>query len=70
MSTNRLTLSNHWITQLLSIPEKGMAYHLTKVFLKNGKVLPKNKVLNSSVLILEANEDIRIEDIIKMQPDN
>lgn len=70
MSTNRLTLSNHWITQLLSIPEKGMGYHLVKVFLKNGKVLPKHKVLNSSILLLEANEDIRIEDIVKIQPEN
>ncbi len=69
MSTNRLTLNNHWISQLLSIPEKGMGYHLVKVFLKNGKVLPKHKVLNSSILILEPNENIAIEDIENIQPE-
>jgi hypothetical protein len=39
MSINRLTLTNHWISYLMNIPEKGMGYHLVKVFLKNGEVL-------------------------------
>lgn len=69
MSINRLTLNNHWISQLLNIPEKGMGYHLVNVFLKNGKILSKHKVLNSSILILEPNEDIKIEDIEKIQPE-
>jgi hypothetical protein len=69
MSVNRLTLTNHWISYLMSIPEKGMGYHLVKVFLKNGKVLPKHKVLNSSILILEPNENISVDDIDEIQPE-
>ena len=67
MSANRLTLTNHWISYLMNIPEKGMGYHLVKVFLKNGKILPQHKVLNSSILLLEPNEDINIDDIEKIQ---
>lgn len=47
----------------MNIPEKGMGYHLVNVFLKNGKVLPNHKVLNSSILLLEPDEEVTIEDI-------
>ena len=69
MSTKRLTLNSYWISQLLRIPEKGMGYHLVSVILKNGKVLSQHKVLNSSILLLEPNEDINVEDIDKIQPE-
>jgi hypothetical protein len=67
MATKTLNLTDNWISLLLNLPEKGMGYHLVNIFLKNGKVLSKHKVLNSSVLILEENENISVEDIERIQ---
>jgi hypothetical protein len=67
MSVNRLNLTKHWISYLMNVPERGMGYHLVNVILKNGKVLPRHKVLNSSILLLEDDEHIGIEDIEKIQ---
>ena len=69
MQSRTLHLSEKWVAFLLNLPEKGMGYHLVNVILKNGKVLKKHKVLNSSLLVLEENENIEINDIEKIQPD-
>jgi hypothetical protein len=69
MATRTLNLTEKWVALLLNIPEKGMGYHLVNVILKNGKILRKHKVLNSSVLILEENENIDLDDIDKIQPE-
>lgn len=69
MSLKTLHLSEKWIAILLNLPEKGMGYHLVNVILKNGKILKKHKVLNSSLLVLEENENVNINDIEKIQPD-
>lgn len=62
-------LAGHWVSFLLQLPEKGMGYHLVNVILKNGQVLRKHKVLNSSILLLEDNENISPEDIVRIQPE-
>ena len=55
---------------LLSQPENGMGYQLVKVFLKSGKVLHHHKVINSSLLMLEENENITEKDIAKIELEN
>jgi len=52
------------------LPESGMGYQIVKVFLRNGKVLNKHKVLNSEVLMLEENELIRAIDITNIELEN
>ena len=52
---------------LLSQHEAGMGYQIVKVILKNGKVLHQHKVINSSLLILEENENITEKDIEKIE---
>ena len=52
---------------LLSQPENGMGYQIVKVILKSGKVLHRHKVINSSLLMLEENENITEKDIEKIE---
>ena len=65
MKTN-FKIPEKFVHQLVKLPESGMGYQLVKVFLTDGKVLRKRKVLNSSILILDPGEDsasIKIEKI-------
>ncbi len=64
--------SNHkipekFVQQLVRLPESGMGYQLVKVFLSNGKILRKHIVLNSSILILETNDDLSSLQIEKIE---
>ena len=52
---------------LLSLPESGMGYQIVKMILKSGKVLHQHKVINSSLLMLEENENITEKDIVKIE---
>lgn len=52
-----------WKLVLANLPETGMGYQLVKVILKNGEVLNNHKVLNSSLLLLEKDENLTKEDI-------
>jgi hypothetical protein len=52
---------------LTDLPETGMGYQLVKVFLKNGKVLRKHKVINSSILVLDPQEKISEKEIEKIE---
>lgn len=52
---------------LLSQPENGMGYQIVKVILKSGKILNHHKVINSSLLMLEGNENITEKDIAKIE---
>ncbi len=58
-----IQLPNRWTSLLANLPETGMGYQLVKVILKNGKVLNNYKVLNSSLLLLEKDENLTKEDI-------
>ena len=55
---------------LRSQPENGMGYQLVKVFLKIGKILNHHKVINSSLLMLEENENITEKDFAKIELEN
>jgi hypothetical protein len=67
MQTNTLKLPESFINLLINLPENGMGYQIVNVFLKGGKVLHRQKVLNSEFLIMEENEKIAIRDIEKIE---
>ena len=67
MQTRTLKLSDSFINILVNLPENGMGYQIVKVILKNGKTLNHHKVINSSLLILEENENITEIDIEKIE---
>ena len=62
-------LSNEQENYLINQPETGMGYQVVKVILKNGRVLHRQKVINSSMLILEENENITEKDIDEIVPE-
>jgi hypothetical protein len=64
---SKFKIPEKFVDQLVKLPESGMGYQLVKVFLSNGKILRKHKVLNSSILILESNEDISSSQIEKIE---
>lgn len=67
MQTRTLKLSDSFINILVNLPENGMGYQIVKVILKNGKTLNHHKVINSSLLMLEENENITEKDIEKIE---
>lgn len=69
MQTHSLKLSDAFVNMLINFPETGMGYQIVKVILKNGNILHKQKVINSSVLMLEENIDITEKDIVSIEPE-
>lgn len=67
METNKIILPEKFVNYLIDLPESGMGYQLVKIFLKDGKILRKHKVLNSSVLLLEDKEKINLSQIAKLE---
>ena len=67
METRTLKLSDSFINVLVNLPENGMGYQIVKVILKSGKILNHHKVINSSLLMLEENENITEKDIAKIE---
>ena len=67
MQTRTLKLSDSFINILVNLPENGMGYQIVKVILKNGEILNHHKVINSSLLMLEENENITEKDIEKIE---
>jgi hypothetical protein len=65
--TTKLKIPEKFVHQLVNLPESGMGYQLVKVFLSNGKILRKHKILNSSILVLESAEDISLLQIEKIE---
>jgi hypothetical protein len=66
---SKFKIPEKFVHQLVKLPESGMGYQLVKVFLSDGKILRKRKVLNSSILILEPDENINSSEIEKMELD-
>jgi hypothetical protein len=64
---NTVQLPNKWTNFLTSLPESGMGYQLVRVFLKNGRVLRKHKVINSTILLLDPKENISEKEIIRIE---
>lgn len=69
MHAQSIKLSETFINLLINLPETGMGYQIVKVVLKNGNVLRRQKVLNSSMLILEENIKITEKDIAQIVPE-
>ena len=67
MESRTLKLPDSFINILVNLPETGMGYQIVKVILKSGKVLHQHKVINSSLLMLEKNENITEKDIEKIE---
>ena len=65
--TSKFQIPEKFVHQLVNLPESGMGYQLVKVFLSNGKILRKHKIVNSSVLLLEPNENISSLQIEKIE---
>ncbi len=67
MRTRTLKLSESFINILDNLPENGMGYQMVKVILKSGEILHQHKVINSSLLMLEENDNITGKDIEKIE---
>jgi hypothetical protein len=67
MDSKTLKLPDSFINILVDLPESGMGYQIVKVILRSGKVLHKQKVLNSEILLLEENELFRARDIANIE---
>ncbi len=63
---NKLKLKDDQINYLSSLPEQGMGYQIVDIVLKNGLILQNRIVLNSSLLIINNNENINVDDIDKI----
>lgn len=64
---SKFKIPEKFVHQLVKLPESGMGFQLVKVFLSYGKILRKRKVLNSSILVLESNEDISTSEIERIE---
>jgi hypothetical protein len=60
---NKIKLNKNQTDYLSSLPEQGMGYQIVDITLKNGTVLKKRIVLNSSFLKLENKEQIKPNEI-------
>jgi hypothetical protein len=67
MRQNKIKLPVKYIEYLETQPEQGMGYQIVDVYFKSGKVLKNCIVLNSTYLQLESDEEILIEDIIRIE---
>ena len=67
METRTLKLPDNFVNVLVNLPENGMGYQIVKVILKSGKILHQHKVINSSLLMLEENENITEKEIEKIE---
>ena len=67
--TSQFKIPEKFVHQLVKLPESGMGYQLVKIFLSDGKVLRKRKVLNSSILVLNEEENISSSEIEKIELD-
>jgi hypothetical protein len=66
---SKFKIPEKFVHQLVKLPESGMGYQLVKIFLSDGKILRKRKVLNSSILILKPDENIASSEIEKIELD-
>ena len=70
MQTHTLKLPENFVQLLVNLPENGMGYQIVKVILRSGEVLRQHKVINSSLLMLNENENITEKDIDKIELEN
>lgn len=65
--TQRIKLPEKFVNHLVSFPENGMGYQVVKVFLANGSILHNLKVINSSLLLIEQNMQLKKHEIEKIE---
>jgi hypothetical protein len=58
-----LKLTDEIISQLDVLPETGMGYHIVDILLKNDRILKRRTIINSSILLLNYDEEIKAEEI-------
>lgn len=63
---SKIKLSQKFIDKLTKEPEDGMGYHTVDVHLENGTVLIDRTVVNSTYLLLLADEIIKTEEIVNI----
>jgi hypothetical protein len=63
MKTKTIKLPETFVNKLINLPESGMGYQVVKIILMSGKVLHRQKVINSEYLMLEGNLDFLVNDI-------
>jgi hypothetical protein len=63
MKAKSIKLPESFVTKLINLPESGMGYQVVKIILRSGKVLHRQKVINSEYLMLEGNQDFLVNDI-------
>ena len=51
----KLQLKEEHVQHLITLPENGMGYQVVDITLKGGNILKKRVVLNSNLLLLEAD---------------
>jgi hypothetical protein len=62
----KVQLTDDQINYLSELPEQGMGYQIVDIILKNGTVLKKRTVLNSTFLVLNETEKLNPQDIDKL----
>jgi hypothetical protein len=58
-----IKLTDDIISQLEGLPESGLGYHIVDILLKNDRVLKRRTIVNSSILILNYDEELKPNDI-------
>lgn len=66
-SKKRIALPERLIEKLIALPEQGLGYQIVDIKLMNGKELKNKFVFNSSILELEENETLNVEDIVSIK---
>ena len=66
-SENKVKIPEKLTKKLVSLSEQGMGYQIVNVTLTDGRLLLNRKVLNSEYLLIDKSEDIRTEDISKIE---
>jgi len=59
----KVQLPEQLIKKLSNLPEQGMGYQVVRITLKNGIILNDRRVLNSSFLLMDENENITTDQI-------
>lgn len=63
----KIFLDDHWSRHLIELPETGMGYHLVDVELKDGAILKKKAIINSSFIQLDKGEKLNLNEIKKIR---
>lgn len=63
MKTKTIKLPESFVNKLVTLPESGMGYQVVKIILRSGRVLRRQKVINSEYLMLDENQHLLVNDI-------